>query len=74
MRTLAAALVLALPATLLAQAPAGVPLPQAVSAGTARLSFWGFAVYDAQLWVTPGFRRASFDGSPMKNIRLLSPW
>jgi hypothetical protein len=39
----------------LAQASASPPpLPQAVPAGSGRLTFWGFAVYDAQLWVTPG--------------------
>jgi hypothetical protein len=53
-----AALALSLAAApALASAP---PLPQAVEAGTARLTYWGFQVYDAQLWVTPGFRRSRF--------------
>lgn len=40
-------------------------LAQAVPAGTARLTFWGFAVYDARLWVAPGFRRSAVDTSPL---------
>lgn len=47
--------------SLVASAHASVPLPGAVPAGSARLTFWGFAVYDARLWVTPGFRQGSFD-------------
>jgi len=31
-------------------------LPDALFSGSARLRFWGFEVYDAQLWVEPGFR------------------
>jgi len=31
-------------------------LPDAQFSGSARLRFWGFEVYDAQLWVEPGFR------------------
>lgn len=31
-------------------------LAQPVLAGSGRLTFWGFHVYDAALWVAPGFR------------------
>ncbi|OIN92533.1 MAG: hypothetical protein AUJ20_07405 [Comamonadaceae bacterium CG1_02_60_18] len=31
-------------------------LPDAVFSGSARLRFWGFEVYEAQLWVEPGFQ------------------
>jgi hypothetical protein len=58
------ALLLALPLAALAQVPAGA-LPQAVPAGTGRLTVWGFSVYDAQLWVTPGFRRSAFASQPL---------
>lgn len=59
---------LAQPLTALAQAPASSPLPAEVGvalagaqvAGTARLRFFGFAVYDATLWVTPGFRAGTY--------------
>ena len=30
-------------------------LPGLQPAGTARLTVWGFPVYEARLWVTPGF-------------------
>jgi hypothetical protein len=33
-----------------------VALPTAQRAGTTRLRVWGFDVYDASLWVAPGFR------------------
>lgn len=33
--------------------------------GTARLRVWGFEVYDAQLWVTPGFRASQFAQHPL---------
>jgi len=36
-------------------------LPNAQPAGRGRLTVWGFEVYDASLWVTPGFRHAQFD-------------
>ena len=58
----AAIFVLALPLALLpvaAGASLGV-IPQAVAAGSGRLSVWGFAVYDARLWVAPGFTRSTF--------------
>jgi len=41
--------------------PGPAALPQAQAAGTARLAVWGFAVYDARLWVAPGFRQSAFD-------------
>lgn len=40
---------------------AGVPVPAGwVAAGQARLSVWGFEVYDARLWVEPAFRATDF--------------
>ncbi len=30
-------------------------MPQAQRAGSTRLTFWGFEIYDATLWVAPGF-------------------
>lgn len=60
MRTLAV-LAVVLPLAAAAQAPAVAPaLPQVTEAGSGRLTYWGFQVYDAQLWVTPGFRRNRF--------------
>lgn len=35
-------------------------LPAATVAGQGRLTYWGFEVYDASLWVAPGFRRGNF--------------
>ncbi len=35
-------------------------LPTAQPAGSGRLRVWGFEVYDASLWVAPGFRQGSF--------------
>lgn len=56
---------LALPAD--AQAPATEPpsyvsvlLPHLQPAGAARLTRWGFQVYDARLWVAPGFAVAGY--------------
>lgn len=43
----------------------GAVLPSAQPAGAARLTVWGFAVYDARLWTTPGFRRAAFAEHPL---------
>lgn len=42
--------------------PAGVEsrVPSAQPAGHARLRVWGFEVYDARLWVSPGFRHGDF--------------
>lgn len=59
---------LALPLAALAQASAITPLPAEANAalagvqaaGTARLRFFGFSVYDATLWVTPGFQAGSY--------------
>lgn len=33
--------------------------------GSARLRVWGFEVYDAQLWVVPGFRASQFAQFPL---------
>lgn len=61
MRVLAV-LALALPLAAGAGTPPGpTTLPQAVEAGSARLTYWGFQVYDAQLWVAPGFRAGAFE-------------
>jgi hypothetical protein len=35
-------------------------LPAASAAGQGRLVYWGFEVYHASLWVTPGFRQSDF--------------
>lgn len=40
-------------------------LPKAVFCGSARLRFWGFAVYDAQLWVDPAFRANRLGAHPL---------
>lgn len=50
-----------------AQAAATLPaevaqaLPQAEPLGQTRLRVWGFQIYDARLWVAPGFRAQRFD-------------
>lgn len=36
-------------------------LPEAQRAGATRLSFWGFEIYDASLWVLPGFRPEAWE-------------
>ena len=40
-------------------------LAEARLAGAARLQVWGFEVYDAQLWVAPGFRASQFAQFPL---------
>ena len=35
-------------------------LPQHQAAGTSRLKFLGLSIYDARLWVAPGFQAATF--------------
>ena len=40
-------------------------LPNAVYSGSARLRFWGFEVYDAQLWIDPGFRTSRLGAHPL---------
>lgn len=37
-----------------------VALPTAALAGQAKLSFWGFEVYQASLWVAPGFTASAY--------------
>ena len=39
-------------------------LPQHKLAGRGRLTVWGFEVYDASLWVTPGFRADNLTAMP----------
>lgn len=40
-------------------------LPEARRAGTTRLKMWGFDIYDASLWVTPGFRADRWSQRPL---------
>jgi len=42
-----------------------IALPQARLIGKARLTVWGFQVYDARLWATPGFGAASYSRAPL---------
>ena len=37
------------------------PLPSATQAGRSRLTFLGFAVYEATLWVEPGFKVGEYE-------------
>lgn len=39
-------------------------LPSARLAGAARLTAWGFNVYDARLFVAPGFRSETYEQTP----------
>lgn len=36
-------------------------LPLAQLSGRTRLTYWGFSIYDASLWVVPGFRAQAFE-------------
>jgi len=59
---------LALPVAANATAPwpeVRAALPEARLAGAARLRVWGFEVYDAQLWVGPGFRASQYADHPL---------
>jgi hypothetical protein len=48
------------------QAQAQVPeLPGAVPAGSARFSVLGLRIYQARLWVAPGFRRSTLGSVPL---------
>lgn len=40
-------------------------LPQAQLLGKTRLSVWGFKIYDAQLWVAPGFNAERYANQPL---------
>ena len=59
---------MAMPLAALAQAPAASPLPTEVSvaladaqvSGSARLRYFGFGIYDATLWVAPGFQVSTY--------------
>ena len=59
---LACAVSLALSPMLRAQPVSGSHefVPAGKPAGKARLRFWGLDVYDASLWIAPGFRRSDF--------------
>lgn len=59
---------LALPSTAHAASPwpeVRAALPEARLAGSSRLRVWGFDVYDAQLWVGPGFRASQYESHPL---------
>lgn len=36
-------------------------LPSAQLAGSSHVTFWGFDVYDAKLWVSPGFKGSEYE-------------
>ncbi len=40
-------------------------LPQAQAAGSTRMRFLGLSIYDAQLWVAPGFDAAQYAAHPL---------
>jgi len=40
-------------------------LPQAKAAGATRMRFFGLSIYDAQLWVAPGFEAAQYAAHPL---------
>ncbi|MEP6723055.1 MAG: chalcone isomerase family protein [Variovorax sp.] len=40
-------------------------LPGAKRAGASRLTVWGFEIYDATLWVSPGFSAAEWAAKPL---------
>lgn len=40
-------------------------MPEARPAGSTRLTVWGFEVYDASLWVHPGFRSGEWARRPL---------
>lgn len=40
-------------------------LPDALPGGAAQLRVWGFRIYDASLWVAPGFRAGGWARSPL---------
>ncbi len=46
-------------------AEAAPELPGAVWSGTARMRFFGLAIYDAALWVAPGFSAGRYVQSPL---------
>jgi hypothetical protein len=39
-------------------------VPAATLSGQAKMKFWGFEVYQATLWVAPGFTEGSYEQSP----------
>lgn len=39
-------------------------LPAAILSGSTRFTYWGFSVYDASLWVLPGFQAQAFAQHP----------
>ena len=43
-----------------APAEISASLPKAVLAGSARMRYWGLNIYDARLWITPGFTPSAY--------------
>jgi len=39
-------------------------MPSATLSGSIRFTYWGFSVYNASLWVLPGFRPQTFEQHP----------
>lgn len=48
-----------------APAEVSAQLSGAQLAGTARMRFFGFNIYDATLWITPGFRASRYEQTPL---------
>ena len=36
-------------------------LPAATLGGSSRFTYWGFAIYDASLWIEPGFQASGYE-------------
>lgn len=45
--------------------PATPPAPGLVAAGQGTLRFWGFDIYSARLWVSPGFQPERYAAQPL---------
>ena len=52
------------PAATVAPREIASELPDALVSGTARLTFFGFQVYDSTLWITPGFKASDYARYP----------
>ena len=63
--TLAAGAGPAATATAATAATAATPLPGTVPAGEATMRFLGWSVYQARLWVSPGFRAEQYASLPL---------
>lgn len=71
-RTLLASSTLLLANAAFAQTPPTTPWPEVTEhlpggtlAGQARLRYWGFEVYEAQLWTPPSFRASQYAQHPL---------